>query len=149
MNAKAPTAGSGSEARGRSATELPVREGESAWTAAELAGVRQELNDELEMRSDEIAEMEGELADLVAEGIDVAGDDQADSGSKTMERDNEMALLGKTREMHKQVARALARLDEGTYGLCETCGEPIGKLRLQAFPRALVCLSCKQKQDRH
>lgn len=130
-------------------SNLPVREGEAPWTPTELAGVREELEDELAARAEEIAEMEVELADLLSEGIDMAGDDQADSGSKTIERDNEMALLGATREMHKQITKALARIDDGTYGYCESCGKSIGKLRLQAIPRALLCLSCKQRQDRH
>ena len=47
------------------------------------------------------------------------------------------------------VADALARIDAGTYGICESCGKPIGKLRLQAFPRATLCMACKQAEERH
>ena len=47
-----------------------------------------------------------------------------------------------------QFERALERLDAGTYGLCEICGKPIGKARMQAFPRATLCVECKQKQER-
>ena len=47
-----------------------------------------------------------------------------------------------------QTERALARIDEGTYGTCESCGEPIGKARLQAFPRAVLCVACKQREER-
>jgi DnaK suppressor protein len=47
-----------------------------------------------------------------------------------------------------QSERALARIAAGTYGLCESCADPIGKARLQVFPRATLCLSCKQKQER-
>ncbi|TAL16310.1 MAG: DNA-binding protein, partial [Frankiales bacterium] len=47
-----------------------------------------------------------------------------------------------------QVERALARLDEGTYGRCENCGNPIPKARLQAFPRATLCVACKQREER-
>ena len=39
-------------------------------------------------------------------------------------------------------------LNDGTYGVCERCGKPIGKLRLQAFPRATLCVSCKQLEER-
>jgi RNA polymerase-binding transcription factor DksA len=42
----------------------------------------------------------------------------------------------------------LARLDDGSYGQCESCGNPIGKERLQAFPRATLCMACKQRQER-
>ncbi|WKV16539.1 TraR/DksA C4-type zinc finger protein [Janibacter limosus] len=44
--------------------------------------------------------------------------------------------------------RALARLEDGTYGTCESCGNPIGKLRLQAYPRATLCMTCKSQQER-
>ena len=43
---------------------------------------------------------------------------------------------------------ALERLETGTYGNCESCGQPIGKARLQAFPRATLCVSCKQREER-
>jgi DnaK suppressor protein len=36
----------------------------------------------------------------------------------------------------------------GTYGICEVCGKPIGKYRLQAFPRATLCMACKQAEER-
>ena len=48
----------------------------------------------------------------------------------------------------RQAERALQRIDNGTYGVCESCGQPIGKARLQAFPRATLCVSCKQKEER-
>jgi len=44
--------------------------------------------------------------------------------------------------------RALARIDAGTYGVCESCGKPIGKARLLAFPRATLCVPCKQREER-
>jgi RNA polymerase-binding transcription factor DksA len=59
-----------------------------------------------------------------------------------------MALANNAREMLDQTERALDRLATGTYGLCESCGNPIGKARMQAFPRATLCVECKQKQER-
>ena len=53
-----------------------------------------------------------------------------------------------SREMLLQSERALARIADGTYGVCESCGNPIGKLRLQVFPRATLCVTCKQRQER-
>ena len=79
---------------------------------------------------------------------DGAGDDQADTGTKNITREHEMALAANAREMLLQTERALERLDAGTYGLCENCGNPIGKARMQAFPRATLCVECKQKQER-
>jgi DnaK suppressor protein len=48
----------------------------------------------------------------------------------------------------EQTEHALARIEAGTYGVCESCGKPIGKARLQAFPRATLCVACKQRQER-
>jgi DnaK suppressor protein len=79
---------------------------------------------------------------------DGAGDDQADAGAKTYEREQEISLANNAREMLEQTEHALERLDNGTYGICESCGSPIGKLRLQAAPRATLCLPCKIKQER-
>jgi RNA polymerase-binding transcription factor DksA len=47
-----------------------------------------------------------------------------------------------------QGERALGRIDAGTYGVCESCGQPMGKARLLAFPRATLCVACQQHQER-
>ena len=52
------------------------------------------------------------------------------------------------RELLLQTEKALDRLEDGTYGVCEQCGEPIGKLRLMAFPRATLCMDCKRREER-
>jgi RNA polymerase-binding transcription factor DksA len=50
--------------------------------------------------------------------------------------------------MLAQVEHALERIADGTFGVCESCAEPVGKMRLMAFPRATLCLSCKQREER-
>ena len=50
--------------------------------------------------------------------------------------------------MLAQIDRALARIHDGTYGVCESCGNPIGKMRVMAFPRATLCMTCKQREER-
>jgi DnaK suppressor protein len=79
---------------------------------------------------------------------DGAGEDQADTGSKALEREQELTLLANIRETLAQTEHALDRLADGTYGNCESCGQPIGKARLQAFPRATLCVTCKQREER-
>ena len=76
---------------------------------------------------------------------DGAGDDQADAGAKTFEREQEISLANNSREMLDQSEHALERIDNGTYGICESCGNPIGKLRLQAAPS---CDPMHDMQDR-
>ena len=91
---------------------------------------------------------ESMISDLLRDAGEGAGDDQADAGTKTFEREHEMSLAANSRDMLEQTSRALARIDAGTYGVCESCGNPIGKRRLQAFPRATLCMTCKQREER-
>ncbi|MFD9906454.1 TraR/DksA family transcriptional regulator, partial [Streptomyces sp. NPDC059063] len=128
--------------------ELAVRPGEDPWTPAEVAEARTELMSEVLRLRSEIQASEDSLAGLMRDSGDGAGDDQADTGTKNITREHEMALAANAREMLEQTERALERLDAGTYGLCENCGQPIGKARMQAFPRATLCVECKQKQER-
>ena len=125
-----------------------MREDESPWTATELADVQAELESDVIRLRNEIAVAEHDLAGLMRDAGDGAGDDQADAGTATFEREQEISLANNSREMLDQSEHALERIALGTYGICESCGNPVGKLRLQAFPRATLCRSCKQKQER-
>ncbi|XVQ16060.1 TraR/DksA family transcriptional regulator [Spirillospora sp. CA-255316] len=125
---------------------MPVREGEDRWTAAELAGVRAALEEQIAGLEAEIAASTTQIAE--GDNSDGAGDDQADTGAKTYEREHELALTYNSRDLLAQSERAVQRIDAGTYGICESCGKPVGKARLQAFPRATLCVSCKQREER-
>ncbi|WP_435858818.1 TraR/DksA family transcriptional regulator [Streptomyces pathocidini] len=128
--------------------ELAVRPGEEPWTPQEVAEARAELGGEAERLRDELLASEEAITGLMRDSGDGAGDDQADTGTKNITREHELALAANAREMLLQTERAMERLDAGTYGLCESCGNPIGKARMQAFPRATLCVDCKQKQER-
>ena len=129
-------------------TPVTASEGEAPWSAAELKAVRTEISADLERLRRELAEVEAEMDELISESGEGAGDDQADSGTKTFEREHEMSLVINARDMVLQTERALDRIDSKTYGNCEECGSPIGKARLQVFPRATLCMICKQKEER-
>ncbi|MFF8790615.1 TraR/DksA family transcriptional regulator [Streptomyces sp. NPDC015125] len=128
--------------------ELAVRPGEEPWTPEEVTEARTELMEETARLRLEIVSAEDAIAGLMRDSGDGAGDDEADTGTKNITREHELALASNAREMLHQTERALARLDAGTYGLCENCGNPIGKARMQAFPRATLCVECKQKEER-
>lgn len=132
----------------KTAAQLVVREDESPWTAKELKEVRAELDTEIQRLTAEISSAETDLNEFLKEPIDGAGDDQADAGAKSFEREHELSLVAGARTGLEQNLHALARLEDGTYGICENCGNPIGKLRLQAYPRATLCMSCKSRQER-
>jgi DnaK suppressor protein len=130
------------------AAALPVRPGEKPWTEAELEKVRKELRAEIAGLSADIAQAESEIAERLGDAVGGAGDDQADAGAKTFQREYELALTENARDLLDLARRALARIDDGTYGICESCGQPIGKARLEAFPRATLCVTCKQREER-
>jgi DnaK suppressor protein len=129
-------------------TPVVVSESEAPWTNAEIKAVRAEISKELERLRKELALVEIEMDELIQESGEGAGDDQADAGTKTFEREHEMSLVINARDMVLQTERALERIDNKTYGNCEECGAPIGKARLQVFPRATLCMLCKQKEER-
>ena len=129
-------------------TPVTAAAGETPWSAAELKSIRVELSKELERLKHELALVVAEMEELIADSGEGAGDDQADSGTKTFEREHEMSLVINARDMVLQTERALERIDSKTYGNCEDCSNPIGKERLQVFPRATLCMICKQKEER-
>ena len=129
-------------------SSLPVGAGESAWTKAEIKEVRDELTDIRDRVARTLEAQEAELAGLMRDAGDGAGHDQADMGATSFERDHELTVVNNEREKLAQIDRALARIADGTYGICESCGNPIGKMRVMAFPRATLCLTCKQREER-
>lgn len=129
-------------------TPVLAAEGETPWSAQELKAIRSEISADLERLRQELATVEAEMDELISDSGEGAGDDQADSGTKTFEREHEMSLVINARDMVLQTERALARIDSKSYGSCEECGAAIGKARLQVFPRATLCMICKQKEER-
>jgi DnaK suppressor protein len=130
------------------AARLPVRPGEKPWTEAELEKVRKQLQDEIAGLRAEIADAESQIAERLGDAVGDAGDDQADAGAKTFQREHELALTQNARDLLELSERAVGRIEAGTFGVCDSCGQPIGKARLQAFPRATLCVTCKQREER-
>lgn len=115
-------------------------------TKKQLDGLRQELLDER-------ATLVGQVADLDAEadvnnwregGFD---DDPADAGSASFERETAQSLSNHARRLLSQIDDALRRMDAGTYGTCERCGNPIETERLEALPHATLCMDCKRRDE--
>ena len=142
MSSKAGTGTARSGAAGSSPA------GDDAWSDDELAEVRAELQAQAVALRTEIDQAEAASESLKRAQSSEGSGDEADAGSKTFEREHEMSLANNSRDLLVQVERALGRLDAGTYGRCEDCGKPIPKARLQAFPRATLCVSCKQREER-
>ncbi len=102
-------------------------------------------------RRDQLAEERDRLRDQLRQlgrGPDAVLDfDEgfADSGQVTAERGEVDALAGKLVETLEETEDALAKFDAGTYGNCESCGQPIGEARLDAMPAARLCITCASK----
>ena len=79
------------------------------------------------------------------EAVEVSTDEGfAVSAQATMERSEMLSLLEQLQHRHAEIAGALKRMDEGTYGKCERCGRDIPPERLEARPTASLCVACAQ-----
>jgi DnaK suppressor protein len=127
---------------------FPVRDGEEPWTLAEVTELVALLMDDKARYTEELASADAELSDLLRNSGDGAGDDQADYGSSALEREQELTLVNNLRDLLAQTSHALERIRKGTYATCEISGAPIGKARLQAFPRATLSVEAKAREER-
>lgn len=133
--------------RAASGARPPTQRGDGDWTEKELTALRAALEKEETALREEIAEASAAYDRSLQDGDPTTGD-EADAGSVTFEREHDLSLAANSRDLLSQVERALERLHGGSYGRCETCGNPIGKERLKAFPRVTLCVTCKQRENR-
>jgi len=120
--------------------------GRSLTEVEQIRAVLQERYDALNAEYEE-AVLQNHQLRLVEIG-DAAGDDQADSGTKTAERDAALSLIRTLGDRRSQAEHALQRLAEGSYGNCEGCLKPIPTERLTIFPSATTCVACKSNRER-
>jgi len=140
--AKATASGTGTASSAKAAAKRTRSADETEKIRVALVERRDELQSEYDTSLTEITELQrGRLADS-------DGDDEADTGTKTLEREQEITLANNLLERITQVERAIDRLGEGNYGWCERCGNAIPVERLAAFPSATLCVSCKQLEER-
>jgi DnaK suppressor protein len=125
-------------------TKSPLTQKEIQELKEKLLAERKDLQaqlDELEQSSfsSDQSEISGEM------GFD---EEYADAGTATFERERDLSLVNNLRDLMERIDKALAKIDEGTYGLCDRCGKPIEKLRLKALPYANLCIKDKQAEER-
>lgn len=89
------------------------------------------------------------IAQMEIESDDSLGysNHMADDATEAFEQAKDLALLQNAQRLLEQVRDALERLDDGTYGKCESCGESIDPARLDALPHATLCLRCQQRLE--
>ena len=111
---------------------------------AQLVGQQEELLSQLE---------EIEQASFTGAQPDMSGEvsfdeDSVDAGSFTAEREKDLSIAENVRDLLGKITKALHKIDNRTYGICESCGKPIEAARLKALPHVLLCLSCKKAEER-
>lgn len=72
-----------------------------------------------------------------------------EEASEAFELEKRLALEKKLRATLTEIDHALEKYEAGTYGLCDSCGQPIEQDRLEALPQANLCLSCKARQTKN
>lgn len=110
---------------------------------AELARYRQQLEAQL-------AELTRHGSDTVHEMADGTEElpDPNDRATRESDLESELRMRDRDRKLISKVQGALARIEAGTFGLCASCGEPIGEERLRARPVTELCIECKREAER-
>jgi DnaK suppressor protein len=126
--------------------------------ASRTAYSQKELDELRERLLSERAELQEQLTTIEEQSFsnsqsDLSGEvsfdeENADAGTFTFERERDLSIENNVRDLMGKIDRALARMDEGTYGLCSRCGKPIEKARLKALPYVDLCLKDAQAQSR-
>jgi len=114
-------------ARRAGTAALPVRPGERPWTEAEQEKVRAELQAELAGLRTDINQAESEIAERLGDAVGGAGDDPADAGAKTFQREYDLALTQNARDLLELTERALAGWTKGPTGCASRAGGPSAK----------------------
>lgn len=106
--------------------------------------VRRRLEEERQVALTRLASLTADYDSVVAASLDTNADDEHDPEGHTIafERSQIGALAKQVRHHLAEVDLAVARLDSGTYGVCEGCSRSIGEARLEALPAARRCIDC-------
>ncbi len=97
------------------------------------------LNELIQEASKTMSEMSGEAENFP---------DPTDRAALESDRNFELRIRDRERKLIKKIKEALQRIEDGTFGICEECGEEISEERLMARPVTTLCIKCKEKQER-
>jgi DnaK suppressor protein len=126
------------------AARTPLTATEIKELKAQLVAERADLQAQyLELEESSFSSNQSELTGEMS-----FDEEYADAGSATFERERDLSLVNNLRDLIDRIDKALAKMEDGTYGLCDRCGKPIEKLRLKALPYANLCIKDKQAEER-
>ena len=119
----------------------PVGGSSSAWSAEELRAIREGLQRAVDRLRLEIQTVGTEMSLAVRQST-VEVHDDLDVASRRVELLQDAVQAENASAILAQTEHVLSRLDAGLYGTCESCSGQIARARLEAFPRATLCMSC-------
>jgi len=106
----------------------------------------QKFQNQLEdMKSKIMTDVEQTLSEMTSQSGNIP--DPNDRATVESDRNFELRIRDRERKLMNKVEEALNRIDEGEYGVCDSCGEDISIKRLEARPVAKYCIDCKTKQE--
>jgi len=122
------------------------------WSEKELKAIRDGLQEERARLEAQIAVIQESTFGMdqseYAGDVSNYGEETADAGTSTFERERDLSLENNLRDILGKIARAIGRLDDGTFGVCERCGKPIEKARVKALPYVELCIKDAQAESR-
>ncbi|MCI0703852.1 MAG: TraR/DksA family transcriptional regulator [Planctomycetia bacterium] len=123
---------------------------QSKLTAQELREFRKQLESLVARLNGGVAELRDATRGPKREGDlpPEPADRQGDPSSHTAEEELALVLMGTEETVLAEAKAALARLERGTFGRCEVCGQPIARARLDAIPYTPLCIDCARKATR-
>jgi RNA polymerase-binding protein DksA len=121
-------------------------------TQIDTARFRTILREERQRVADAISylheETPGSLEEETEEMIGSVDNHPAETASATLDREIDYTLEENSEHVLAEIDSALTRIEQGTYGTCRTCGQPISEERLEAIPYATQCIDCKRREER-
>jgi DnaK suppressor protein len=125
---------------------------------AEAKLTKKEIDDLRDRLVEERAELQVQLSTIEEASFaqtqsDLTGDvglddESADAGTATFEREKDLSIEQNVRDLLAKIDRALQRIEEGRFGICDRCGKPIEKARVKALPYVDLCIKDAQAQSR-
>ncbi len=110
---------------------------------------RSRLEEEKKRLTDELAQLKASVKPIEERREGSPFGKREEEATETLELEKRLALENRLKGLMDEVDRALKKLDEGTYGLCDMCGKTIDPLRLEALPQATLCLICRAQQTKY
>jgi DnaK suppressor protein len=119
-------------------------------TKREVNEFKRMLEQERDRLTEELEAIEEHLPEVEHVSVDTSGaydEDLADVASDAFEREKGIAIENSVQNLLQQVEEALGRIEDGAFGTCEICGQPIHPDRLKALPYARLCINCKEREE--